>query len=58
MCHGSSLSWESRGLYRIDGKLVTEDEIGQSETRIRKKTGGLDGAVGTLNIQNSNSSWA
>jgi hypothetical protein len=45
-------------LYRIVGKVVTEDEIGQSEPRIRKKIGGLDGVVGILNIENSNNSWA
>lgn len=58
MGHTYFLSWESRGLYRISGKVVTEDEIGQSEPRIRKKIGGLDGAVGTLNIENSNNLWA
>lgn len=54
----ASLIWESRVLYRIVGKVVTEDEIGQSEPRIRKKIGGLDGVVGILNIENSNNSWA
>jgi hypothetical protein len=33
--------------------VVTEDEIGQSEPRFRKKIGGLDGVGGILNIENS-----
>jgi len=37
--HASSLIWESRALYRINGTVVKEDEIGQSEPRIRKKRG-------------------
>jgi len=45
-------------LYKIDGKVVTEDEFGQSEPRIRKKIGGLDGVVGILSVENSNNSWA
>jgi len=38
--------------------VVTEVEIGQSEPRIRKKRGDLDGIVGILNIENSINSWA
>jgi hypothetical protein len=44
-------------LYRINGKVVTEDKTGKSEPRIRKKIGGLDGVVGILNIENINNSW-
>ena len=58
MGHASSLIRKSRVLYRITGTVVTEDEIGQSEPRIRKKIGGLDGVVRILNITNSSNFWA